>query len=456
MAPPPLFTDAADRQPPVAIEAEVSVLGACLMDPDALSKVAELLPAEDAFYREGHRRMYRAMLRIFGRSEPVEPTSLMEELRKTGDLEAAGGGLYIAELLDAVPTAANVSYHARLVSDRAILRRLISAQTEGVRDCFEPGERSVQEILDEAERRIMEVGTARSTGRMAGMREAMGPALEIVEEAQRSEGGVTGVPTGFRELDNMTGGFQPASLIVLAARPSMGKSALAVGHILAAAVQHQKKVAVFSYEMTKEEIVHRMLSWEGMVPLGRLIRGGLQDDDYNRLHTASALIHAAPVWMEDKGRPTVLDVRARARRLVSESDGLDLLIVDYLQLMHGRSGENRNQEISEITRGLKELARELHVPVIALSQLSRKPEERGDKRPQLSDLRDSGAIEQDADLVMFLHRPEYYLKEAEIAEKGLRGKAELIIGKQRNGPTGTVDLFFRSECARFEDAEQYR
>lgn len=453
---PPLFPDAAERQPPTAIEAEASVLGACLQDPEAIIKAAELLPDDSAFYREPNRRAYRAMLRIFEQGNEVEATGLAEELKKTGDLAAVGGLSYIADLLDAVPTAANVEYHARLVSERAVLRRLISAQTAGVRDCYEPGERTVEEILDEAERRIMEVGSGRLSGRMPGIREAMGPALAAVEEAQRSKSGITGIGTGFRDLDRMTGGFQPSNLILLAGRPSMGKSAVAVGHMLAAATDQGKRVAVFSYEMTKEEIVHRMLCWKGIVDLGHLLRGGLNDDEYVRLREASTLIHGAPIWIEDEGRPTVMDIRTRARRLTSEQGDLGLIVVDYIGLMYGSNRENRNQEIGEISRGLKALARELHVPVVALSQLSRKPEDRSDKRPQLSDLRDSGSLEQDADLVMFVHRPEYYMKEAEAAAEGVRGLAELILAKQRNGPTGSIDLFFRRESARFEDREQDR
>lgn len=448
MMAPPLFPDQTNgRQPPVALEAEISVLGACLIDPDAVAKAAEALPNDAAFYKEVHRRIYRAMIRMFERGDVVDPTTLAEELNQAGEMEQVGGLPYLAELLDAVPTAANIEYHARIVAERSVLRRLITAHSEGIQNCYNPGERTVQEILDDAERGIMEVGNTRSTGRMTVVAEAMGPAFAKIEEAQNAEGGITGVPTGFTDLDYMTGGYQPGNLVIVAGRPSMGKSSIAVGSILAAAVGQNKKTAVHSFEMTEDELVHRMLCWEGMVDLHRLLRGGLQDDDYRRLTDASAMIHKAPIWIEDQGRPTVLDVRARSRRLAAEQDGLDLIVVDYLQLMHGRSGENRNQEVSEITRGLKELARELRCPVIALSQLSRKPEERGDKRPQLSDLRDSGAIEQDADIVMFVHRPEYYdPKNPELA-----GVAELIIGKQRQGPTGTVELHFRKECARFED-----
>ena len=440
-----------DRQPPYAAEAEVSVLGGMLIDNDAVAKAVEIVD-DSMFYREGHRRIYRSMARIFQRGEVVDPTTLSEELKKTDELDQAGGLPYLAELLDAVPTAANIEYHARIVRDRALMRRLIEASSGIIQDVYEPGERSVDELLDEAEHAIFQVAQSHDREGFVWIKKILYPTFERIEQLQASQGGVTGVGTGFPDLDNMTGGFQKGELSILAARPSMGKTALVVSLLLHAAITQQKPVALFSLEMSKEQLVQRMLCSEALVDLGRLLRGRLTDDDYVRLAQAAGHLNTAPIWIDDSGMLSALEMRGKARRLKSEQPELGLIVVDYLQLMHGggRTAENRQQEVSEISRGLKAIAKELEVPVIALSQLSRAPEQRTDHRPQLSDLRESGSIEQDADLVMFLYRPEYYLSDMEAQEQGLAGKAELIIGKQRNGPTGIVELFFRKESTRFE------
>jgi replicative DNA helicase len=442
---------APDRQPPYAAEAEVSVLGGMLIDNDAVAKAVEIVD-DSMFYREGHRRIFRSMARLFQRGEVVDPTTIAEELKKTDELDQAGGLPYLAELLDAVPTAANIEYHARIVRERALMRKLLEASSETIRDVYEPGERTVEELLDEAEHRVFQVAQSHDREGFVWIKKILYPTFERIEQLQAAQGGVTGIATGFTDLDGMTGGFQKGDLVIIAARPSMGKTALVISLLLHAAIAKQTPVALFSLEMSKEQLVQRMLCSEALVDLGRLLRGRLTDDDYVRLAQAAGHLNTAPIWIDDSGVLTALEMRGKARRLKAEQPELGLIVVDYLQLMQGggRTAENRQQEVSEISRGLKAIAKELEVPVIALSQLSRAPEQRADHRPQLSDLRESGSIEQDADLVMFLYRPEYYLSDMEAQEKGLAGKAELIIGKQRNGPTGIVELFFRKESTRFE------
>jgi replicative DNA helicase len=440
---------ASERHAPYAPEAEVSVLGGMLIDNDAVAKALEIVD-DTMFYRESNRRIFRAMSRLFQHGQVIDAVTLIEELKKTDELDGVGGMPYVGELLDVVPTAANIEYHAKIVRERALLRRLIEASSTIIQDAYETGERTVEEILDEAEQRIFEVAQSHERGGFVWIKKILYPTFERIEQLQAAKGGLTGVPTGFIHLDEMTGGFQKGDLVIIAARPSMGKTALVTGIALHAAISHQVPVAVFSLEMSKEQLVQRMLCSEALVDLGRLLRGRLQDDDYVRLAQAAGHLNTAPIWIDDSGSLSVLETRAKARRLKADQPQLGLIIIDYIQLMHGGDAENRQQEVSAISRGLKGLSKELGVPILALSQLSRAPEQRSDHRPQLSDLRESGSLEQDADLVMFLYRPEYYLTPMEAQEKGLQGKAELIIGKQRNGPTGSVELFFRKESTRFE------
>jgi replicative DNA helicase len=441
---------APDRQPPYAPEAEVSVLGGMLIDGDAVAKAVEIID-DTMFYREANRRVFRAMVRLFRHGQVIDPVTLSEELKKTDELESSGGMAYLGELLDAVPTAANIEYHARIVRERALLRRLIEASSGIIRDSYEPGERTVEQVLDAAEQRIFQVAQSHERQGFVWIKKILYPTFEKIEQLQAAKGGITGVPTGFHSLDEMTGGFQKGDLVIVAARPSMGKTALVTGVALHAAISHQVPVALFSLEMSKEQLVQRMLCSEALVDLGRLLRGRLSDDDYVRLAQAAGHLNTAPIWIDDSGSLSVLEMRAKARRLKADQPDLGFIIIDYIQLMHaGGEAENRQQEVSAISRGLKSLAKELATPILALSQLSRAPEQRADHRPQLSDLRESGSLEQDADLVMFLYRPEYYLPPMEAQEKGVVGKAELIIGKQRNGPTGAVDLYFRKESTRFE------
>jgi replicative DNA helicase len=439
-----------DRQAPYAPEAEVSVLGGMMIDGDAVARAVEIVD-DTMFYREANRRIFRAMTRLFRLGQVVDWVTLGEELKKTEELDAVGGLAYLSELLEAVPTAANIEYHARVVRERALLRRLIEASSGIIRDAYEPGERTVDELLDAAEQRIFQVAQSHDRQGFVWIKKILYPTFERIEALQAAKGGITGVPTGFYGLDELTGGFQKGDLVIIAARPSMGKTSLVTGIALHAAIAHQVPIALFSLEMSKEQLVQRMLCSEALVDLGRLLRGRLSDDDYVRLAQAAGHLNTAPIWIDDSGSLNVLEMRAKARRLKADQPELGLVVVDYIQLMNAHGdAENRQQEVSAISRGLKALAKELEVPILALSQLSRAPEQRSDHRPQLSDLRESGSLEQDADLVMFLYRPEYYLGREEAQEKGVVGKAELIIGKQRNGPTGIVDLFFRREATRFE------
>jgi len=443
--PPPAF----DRQPPFSPEAEVSVLGGMLIDRDAVARAVEVV-RDSMFYREAHRRLYRAMTRLFERGDVIDVITLSEELKKTDELDAAGGLPYLAELLDAVPTAANIEYHAKIVREKALLRNLIEVASTIIRDVYEQGEKPVEEVLDQAEQRVFQVAQSHDRSGFVWIKEILWPTFEHIERLQESKSGITGVPTGFHDIDRMTSGLQKGELCIVAARPSMGKTSWVLNVAQTAAIEHNIPVAIFSLEMGKEQLVQRLLCAEGRVDSQRLRRGQLTADEYQRLAAAAGHLNTAPLWIDDSPAATVLEMRAKARRLKAETD-LGMLVIDYMQLMagHGRS-DSRVQEVSEISRGLKALARELEVPVVALSQLSRAPEQRTDRRPQLSDLRDSGSIEQDADLVMFLYRPEYYLGPVDKDGNSLEGKTELAIAKQRNGPTGMVDLFFHKAYTRFD------
>ncbi len=442
-----------ERQAPWSPEAEISVLGGMLIDGDAVAKGVELVD-DTMFYRPANRRLYRAMRRLFERGEAIDPVTLTEELRATGELDAVGGPAYLAELIEAVPTAANIEYHAKIIKDRALLRRLIEASSDTIRDAYDTGGEPVADTLDRAEQRIFQIAQAGKRKGFVWIKEVLWPTFEHIERLQQAEGAVTGIPSGFSDLDNLTAGFQRADLIVVAGRPSMGKTSLALNIIQHAAIERGTPVALFSLEMSKEAIVQRLLCAEGQVNSSNLRRGRLSEQEYMQLATAAGHLNTAPIWIDDTPAITALELRAKARRLKAEVD-LGLIAVDYLQLMRAPRAENRVQEISAISGALKAVAKELDVPVMAMSQLSRAPEQRGEHRPQLSDLRESGAIEQDADLVLFIFRPEVYRRElTELEGESLEGKAELIIGKQRNGPTGTINLFFRKEFTRFESVSR--
>jgi replicative DNA helicase len=440
-----------DRRAPWSEDAERAVIAAMLMDQDALLRATEHV-VDAMFYREGHRRIFRAMVTISERGDVVDPLTLVEELNRRGELEAAGGKDYIGFLLDVVPTAANVEYHARIVQEKAILRGVIETCTSLITEAYE-GKLLAADLLDEAEQRVFQLSQSRGTEGFTRIKQLMWPTMERIEALQRGGRSVTGVPSGFTDLDEMTSGFQPSDLIIVAARPSMGKTALVLNIAQHVAIEENTPVAVFSLEMSKESLVQRMLTAEARVDSQMLRKGKLRDDEYPRIAKAAGILSSAPIWIDDTPGVSLLEMRSKARRLKAETD-VGLVIVDYLQLMTGPTGvENRQQEISQISRSLKALAKELHVPVLALSQLSRAPEQRtGEgKRPQLSDLRESGAIEQDADVVMFIYRPEVYEGPQDKDGNPLEGRAEIIVGKQRNGPTGTVNLYFHKSYTRFEN-----
>ena len=441
----------AGRRAPWSQEAEQAVLGAMLLDQDAALKAAELLD-DSMFYKEAHRILFRAMVSLTERNDVIDPVTLREELAKRGDLDRAGGMEYLAALIDVVPTAANVEYHTRIVRDKAVLRRLVEAATEIIQDVYESKTDSA-EVLDNAEHRIFQVAQFRRSEDFSRLKELIWPTMERIESLQGSHGAVTGVASGFLDLDRLTAGFQRSDLVIIAARPSMGKTSFVLNCVQHAAIEHQVGVGVFSLEMSKEALVQRLLCSEGLVDAQRLRRGALRDDDYPKLARAAGLLGTAPIWIDDSAALTPLAMRSKARRLKAEHD-IGMIVVDYLQLMTGPSDiENRQQEISYISRSLKALAKELGVPVVALSQLSRAPEQRGGehRRPQLSDLRESGAIEQDADVVCFIYRQEFYDGTVDKDGNSIEGLAELIVGKQRNGPTGTVKLYFKKEFTRFDN-----
>lgn len=438
-----------DRRPPYSAEAELSVLGGMLIDADAIVKAIEILD-DSMFYREGNRRLYRAMIRIWERGDVIDSVTLTEELRNSGDYEAVGGALFLAQLWDAVPTAANIEYHARIVRQKAVLRRLIESATSIIQRTYESQD-DVEQLLDEAEQQIFQIAQTHDRKGFVWIKEILWPTFERIEQLQNNDSSVTGVPSGFPDLDELTAGFQPGDLVIVAARPSMGKTAFTLNVAQHAAISARKAVAFFSLEMSKESLVQRILCAEGRVDAGRLRKGRLMDDEYARLATAAGYLNTAPIYIDDTPAISVLEMRAKARRLKADRPDLEMVIVDYLQLMQGNGRtESRQQEVSEISRGLKALAKELNVPVVALSQLSRAVESRPDKRPMMSDLRESGAIEQDADLIMFLYRPEYYFGPVDKDGNSLEGRAELIVGKQRNGATGMVPLMFLKEFTRFE------
>jgi replicative DNA helicase len=433
------------KVPPQNLEAESSVLGGILLENDAINIVLELLRPED-FYRESHRKVFRAMIELTDRSEPVDLITLSDYLSGRGELDAVGGSAYLASLADFVPTAANISYYARIVREKSILRSLIRTATEiATRGYEEQG--NVEEFLDTAEKVIFDISEKKIKASFVAVGDMIKDTLKTVEKLYERKEMVTGVPTGYEDLDKLTAGLQPSDLIIVAGRPSMGKTAFSL-NIAANAAFAGVGVAVFSLEMAKEQLVLRMLCSEARVNNSKVRSGYLAERDFPKLASAAGRLHEALIYIDDTPAISVLELRAKARRLVRDrSKKVGLIVIDYLQLMRGMGGaSNREQEISEISRSLKALAKELAVPVIAISQLNRRVEDRGDRRPMMSDLRESGAIEQDADVIMFIYRDEVYNQHSE--EKG---KAEIIVAKQRNGPIDKVDLTFLNEFMRFEN-----
>ena len=438
------------RTAPWNNEAEQAVLGAMLLDQDAALRAAELVD-DSMFYREPHRRLFRAMLALTEQRVVIDHITLPAELRRRGELDEVGGPAYLAELVEAVPTTANVEFHCRIIKEKAILRRLIETSTSIVAEAYD-GRLTAGELLDAAESRIFTISQQRGQEGFSRLKELLWPTMERIESLQKSGQKVTGVPSGFTDLDDKTTGFQRSDLIIVAARPSMGKTAFCLNIASHAAIDSQVGVALFSLEMSKESLVQRMLCAEARVDSQRVRQNSLRDSDWTLLARAAGFLQNSPIWIDDTPALTLLEMRSKARRLKAETD-IGLIVVDYLQLMRTPERvESRVQEISEISRSLKALARELEVPVVALSQLSRASEQRGgDRKPILSDLRDSGAIEQDADLVIFIHRPEMYEGPTDKEGKSLEGKAEAILAKHRNGPTGVIPLYFHKAFTRFDN-----
>ena len=459
---PPTRDPFRDRRAPYSEDAEQAVISAMMMDRNAIVRAVEFVD-DTMFYREAHRRIFKAIISINERGAVVDVLTLADELSLRGELEASGGKDYLSQLVDAVPTSANVEYHAKIVREKALIRRLIETSTEIITEAFD-GRTLSHDLLDRAEQKIFQINQSRRAEGFSRIKELLWTAMERIEELSRRGESITGVPSGFDDLDKLTLGFQPSELVIIAARPSMGKTAFVLNLAQNAAYFGKTPVAVFSLEMAKEQLVTRMLAAEGWVDAQKLRSGKLTDDDFRNLAKASGILGTLPIWIDDTPGLSALEIRSRCRRLKAENN-IGRVIIDYMQLINGPAdSENRQQEISYISRSLKILARELLIPVICLSQLSRAPEQRTgeNKRPQLSDLRESGAIEQDADVVMFLYRPEYY--EGSHDDRGeprrladgtpLDGLAEVIIGKQRNGPTDTVRLFFHKKFTRFDNFSQ--
>ena len=431
--------------PPQNLEAEESVLGAMMLSPGAIGAVSEVLDAGD-FYRESHAKIYRAALALYAKGEPVDAITLVDELEERGELEDAGSRTRIHELAALVPASANAGHYARIVREMATLRGLIRAGGEISTLGWErPGETT--DLVDRAEQIVFDLSQARVTSEFSHIEELLKDSFERITALYEAGAEVTGTPSGFRDLDRLTSGFQPGNLIIVAARPSMGKSGLGLCMAANLAVRAEVPVAVFTLEMSKSEVTQRLMCSEAKVESQRLRTGKLAADDWPRLTAACDRLAKAPIYVDDTGSITMMEIRSKARRLKSREPGLGLIVVDYLQLMtSGASVENRVQEVSQISRQLKVLARDLDVPILAMSQLSRAVEQRHDKRPILSDLRESGSIEQDADLVLFIYRDEYYNDESD-----QQGIAELHLAKHRNGPTDTVKLSFLKRYAKFAD-----
>jgi len=437
------------RVPPQAIEAERSVLGAMMLEPEAVGRAIEILQEEN-FYRESHRKLFRVMVNLFEKGEPIDQVTVAQELANRSQLEEIGGAYELSKLLE-IPSAANMEYYAKLVLEKSVLRQLIHVSSNAATAAYDQSE-DVYELLDQTENEIFRLSDRRLKGGFQPFEPIITKTMEQIESFHGMEGGVTGVPTGFADLDDKTSGFQRSDLIIIAGRPSMGKTAFALNIARNMALDADVPVGVFSLEMADHQLAMRMLCSEARVSSHLIRTGKLPKALYSNLSKVVGKLASAPIFIDDTPSISILELRAKARRLKAERD-IGAIMIDYLQLMRGpRASESRQQEISEISRALKALAKELDVPVIALSQLSRAVESRGgDKRPMLSDLRESGAIEQDADVVMFVYRGEFYDDE----DPDLENKAEIIIGKQRNGPVGTVHMTFIKDYAKFENQAVY-
>ena len=441
----------AERTLPHNLEAEKSVLGAILINNQAFNQAAEVIDSGD-FFRDAHRRIFEKMVVLTDRNEPVDFVTLKDELTRSGELDEVGGPAYVSALTDGVPRSANVEFYARIVKEKSTLRRLIQSANEVLVRAYD-AEEDADTLLDEAERSIFSIAEGRMRSGFVKLSDLVANGYEMLETLQNSRGLVTGVPSGFVELDEMTSGFQKSDLVIIAARPAMGKTSFVLNMALNAAMEAGKTVGIFSLEMSKEQLFMRMLTSEARVDAHRFRGGFLGEQDYDKLTAAFARLHDAKVFVDDTASAGILEMRAKSRRLKLEH-GLDMLVVDYLQLMQGRGKfDNRQQELASISRSLKILAKELEIPILALSQLSRATETRADHRPQLSDLRESGALEQDADVVMFIYREEMYRAGDDEPRPEVEGVAEIIVGKQRNGPVGSINLAFLKQYTRFENLQ---
>ncbi|MFA9397467.1 MAG: replicative DNA helicase [Clostridiaceae bacterium] len=429
------------RSYPQNIEAEQSILGSMMIDKTAIAETAEILKVED-FYKETHKVIYKAIIDLYQMDVPIDIITLIENLRSTEKLQGAGGITYVSELFNSVASTANLSSYIKIVEDKSTLRKLIRASTGIIEESYNKQE-DVEEVLDGAEKRIFDIAEKRTTSDFESLGDVLERGIVEIEKIFINKGQLTGVASGFNELDEMTTGFQKGDMILIAARPSMGKTTFALNLAQHAAIREGKSVAVFSLEMSKEQLAYKLLCSEANVDLHRMKNGDLDDKDWQSIARASGPLGGAKMFIDDTAGITVTEMKSKCRRIKIEH-GIDLVVIDYLQLMSGKNSESRQQEVSEISRSIKALAKEMSCPVIALSQLSRAPEQRADHRPMLSDLRESGSIEQDADIVMFLYRDEYYDPESE--DKGI---AECIISKQRNGPTGTVKLAWLGQFSKF-------
>jgi replicative DNA helicase len=442
------LSDIIQRIPPNNLEAEQSVLGAMLLDKEAISISTEIIGGED-FYREAHKEIFEAIVDIYDKGEPVDLITLTEKLKTRNTLDAVGGITFLTNLMDAVPSTHNVKYYAKIIEEKSLLRRLIKESSEIISKSYD-GKEEVAQIIDDAEKGIFNISLKRSTQGYVHVKDVLNTNFDKIEELYLNKGKLTGVPTGFTDLDSKLSGLQKSDLILVAARPSMGKSSFMMNIVQHAAVREKTTTVIFSLEMSKEQLTQRLLCAEALIDAHRLRVGDINEDEWVKLARAMGPLSEAPIFIDDTPSISVAEMRAKCRRLKLEHN-LGLIVIDYLQLMQGKgNSESRQQEISEISRSLKALAREINVPVVALSQLSRAPEMRADHRPILSDLRESGAIEQDADVVMFLYRDEYYHPDTEKKNIG-----EVIIAKQRNGPTGTIELVWLGQFTKFVNKEKY-
>lgn len=435
--------------PPQNVEAEQAVLGSVLLKSDLLGTVLELLKPDD-FYKEGHKLIFESMIELFDKNEPQDLLTVTNLLLNNNQIEKTGGPSYLASLTSIVPVTTNITSYAKIIREKSILRQLIRVNSDIAHRCYEE-QNDIDILVDEAEQAIFDIAGSKGEQHFAHIKTIVPKAFAAVEQLYKRKELITGVATGYHELDKMTAGLQPSDLIILAARPSMGKTSFAMNIAQHASLVEKTGVAVFSLEMSKEQLVMRLLSSVGRIDSQRIRTGKLKSEDWPKLTRAVGMLSEAPIFIDDTPAISVLEMRAKIRRLASQHE-IGLIVVDYLQLMRGRSTENRTQEISEISRSLKALAKEHNIPVIALSQLNRGLESRTDKRPMMSDLRESGAIEQDADVICFIYRDEVYNKAEDNPEKGT---AEIIIGKQRNGPTGITKLTFINEWTMFENMSTF-